>query len=87
MRFRARVAVWLDTSSLDEAQAAVAKLESVVVQGLGASIVPDPDHGELSRTELEPMDEHARAALAAEGLGPGISGAHFERRRVDPNGA
>jgi hypothetical protein len=39
--------VWLDTSSLDEAQAAVAKLESVVVQGLGASIVPDPDHGEL----------------------------------------
>jgi hypothetical protein len=71
-----------DPRKASAAQIVFAKLESAVVKGLGPTIVPSPDHGELSRTELEPMDEQARAGLAARGLGPGISSARFESRRV-----
>jgi hypothetical protein len=87
MKFRARLEVWLDVGTLDQAQAAAHALEAAVFDVLAASIVPAPEGGGLSRTELEPMDEESRAAFAADDLGPGISSVRFEYGRADPDSA
>jgi hypothetical protein len=78
MRFRARVEAWFEVDTLDEAQAAADIMESAAFDALGPIVIPEPEHGGLSRTELEPMDKDALAALAADDLGPGISSVRFE---------
>lgn len=77
MRFRARVEVRFEVGSLDQAQAAAHKIESAAVDSVGPALVPGPEGG-LSRTDLEPLDEDARAAFAEEDLGPGISSMRSE---------
>ena len=78
MRFRARVEAWFAVDTLDEAQAAADRMESAAFEALRPIVIPEPEHGGLSRTELEPMDKDALAAFAADDLGPGISSARFE---------
>jgi hypothetical protein len=73
MRFRARVELWFEVDDLDQAQAAADTMTTAAFNALGASVVPKPGEGGLAHTELEPADDAARAALAAEDLGPGIS--------------
>jgi len=80
MRFRARVEVWFDVGSLDEAMASANAMEAAAMERLRPVVIPDPEDGGLSRTELEAMDDDARAALAADDLGPGITSVRFERR-------
>jgi hypothetical protein len=83
MRFRARVEVWFDVATLDQGQAVANKIEAAVFDAVGPTLVPDLERA-LTRTVLEPMDEDARVALAADDLGPGISMARFEYGPPDP---
>jgi hypothetical protein len=72
-----QVAVRLEAASPDEAQELALKAESGAVEALGEALVPD-DGRAFSHTELEPLDDEAHAALAADDLRPGISFARFE---------
>ena len=73
MRFRTRVEVLIDTDTLEQAQAIASDVAQAAFEASGAHIVPEPDGGSVSRTDLEAADDGAAAAFAAEGLGPGIS--------------
>ena len=86
MRFRVRVEVCLEVASLEQAQALTREMESAVFDAVGQAVVPDFDRA-LSHTELEAIDEAARAALAADDLGPGISSARFEHGSARPDGS
>jgi hypothetical protein len=81
------VEVLFEVTTLDQAQAVADQMESVVFHAVGPNIVPDPELGGLSRTELEALDEDAQAALAADDLGPGITSVRFEYGRLDPGGS
>lgn len=74
-----------EATSLDEAQEMAHKVESAAVEALGPALVPDEGRA-LSRTNFEPLDEEAHAAMAADDLGPGISSARFAYGRGEPDG-
>lgn len=84
MRFRVRVEVWFEVSSLERAQELATEADAAMVDAVGPAIVRAPGR-EWSRTELEPGDDDALAALAADDLGPAISFARFGPH-VDPDG-
>jgi hypothetical protein len=86
MRFRARVEAWFEVNTLDEAQAAADLMEAAAFEALRPIVLPEPERGGLSSTELEPMDNDALAAFAADDLGPGISSARFEPGSRDSAG-
>jgi hypothetical protein len=77
MRFRARMELWLEVDDLDTAMGATTTMETAALEALGPLAIPDPADGGLSRTDLEPMDDAAFAALEADDLGPGISSVRF----------
>ena len=80
MRFRVRVDVCLEASDLPEAQAAADAMTEAALAAAGEPVVADPEAGSITRTELEPLDDEAVAAVTAEGLGPGIDTASFRCR-------
>jgi hypothetical protein len=77
MRFRVRLEVLFDAASLDQAQELDGKMTLAAAEALGPTLARGAER-ELARSELEPIDDEAHAALAADDLGPGISSALFE---------
>ncbi len=80
MGFCARVEVWFEVDGLEPAEAQANAMETAAFEALRPVAVSAPGSNALSHFELEPADDEARAALAADDLGPGITSARFERR-------
>jgi hypothetical protein len=80
MRFRTRVEVLFDADSLEQAQGLDNDVTLAAASAVGPQLARGAE-GQLASAELEPVDEQARAALAADDLGPGISSSLFEYGR------
>lgn len=72
--------MWLEVPNLPDAEALMSKIQSVTAEASEPFAVRDEGSGALSRADLVPDDDPARAALAASDLGPGISSFGFQSR-------
>jgi hypothetical protein len=77
MRFHARLELWFEVATLDEAGEAMLAAEQAAYAALGDAAIDDPASGALSSHFYEPIDDAARAAHDADDLGHGIAGSSF----------
>ncbi len=73
VRFRLSVAVWIETESLADAQAAFSRVAIAAHAALGQAARTDEATGAWSHGEMTPADRAAADAFTAEDLGPGIT--------------
>lgn len=83
MRFRLRVEMWIEVTSLAEAEAVTGRAEGAAHEALGSAAIPVEAGSALWRAELTPIDQAASDALTSEDLGPGISSAAFTADEPD----
>jgi len=84
MRFGLRVDVWMEVDSLEDAQAAMGRVELAAHEALGSAGIDDPASGARWRAKLEPADDAAAAGVAADDLGPGIVSVARGNRPAEP---
>lgn len=78
MRFHARIDVWVESATLEEAEDAVSAAQQAAYQALGLLAGRDRESGGLVGATLEGVDESAVAALTAGDMGPGRSSMFFD---------
>jgi hypothetical protein len=71
---------WLEVDEFNDAYEISSAAREAVVDLAGAAIVPGGESRALLHSELVAVDQAAIDAMAAEDLGPGVSGGVFRLR-------
>ena len=73
VRFRIRLELSIETQTVEDATAAMTRVENAAHNALGRAVAPDLETGALSRCDLSALDAAAVEGLATDDLGPGIT--------------